>query len=218
MTMVIPREARRITYSSEIRALKEHSFTEEQRSIINGALLGDGCLYTAWKGTARNYRFSKMHSVKQKEYIDWTYNKLKPFVLTPPKLYKPTQAFKVQTISHPELTALYEQFYKSGKKMLPKHFCDIVADPLSLAVWFMDDGNRKMNNGKLVGYYLNTQSFPLSDHVRMVNIFRELYDIHAIIERNKQWYRIALFREPSRDLFRSLIEEHVIASMRYKLG
>lgn len=218
MTTVIPRETRRITYSSEIRALKERPFTKEQLSIINGSLLGDGCLYTAWKGTAKNYRFSKTHSIKQKEYINWVHKKLKPFTLSVPSLYEPTQALKVQTISHSELTALYAKFYKSKQKILPVHISEIVSDSLALAVWFMDDGNIKRHCGKLSAYYLNTQSFSLKEHKMLVNVFRELYDIDAIIERNKQWYRIGIFKKSSRKTFAALVQKHVLSSMQYKLG
>lgn len=214
----MPREARRITYSSEIRALKLQPFSAEQRLIINGALLGDGCLYTAWGGTSKNYRFAKMHSVKQREYVDWTYKKLHPFVLTPPKLYEPTQALRVRTISHPELTALHKLFYKNGKKVLPENIREIIKSSLALAVWFMDDGNAIIRNGKLVGYNLNTQSFSFQEHKILICVFNEVYDIYPVIERNKKWYRLAVSKKLSRKIFRSIIQEHIIPSMKYKLG
>ncbi len=69
--MVIPRGGKRITYSSEIRKLKSVSFSEEQKSIVLGSLLGDGSLTKAWSGSSKNYRFAITHSIKQEDYIKW---------------------------------------------------------------------------------------------------------------------------------------------------
>ena len=143
--MVIPREPRRITYSSEIRVLKDISFSSEQRSIIEGSLLGDGSLQTSWSG--KSYRFASMHSVKQKEYVDWMYGKLKPFVLSAPWFYAPKRSLRIRTISHLELTEMHQRFYRGTIKVLPVNIADIIRDPLALAVWFMDDGNLVASGG-----------------------------------------------------------------------
>jgi len=216
--MVIPREAKRITYSSEIRALKKKSFSKEQLSIVQGALLGDGCLHTAWAGTSKNYRFAKTHSVKQKEYVNWTYAKLKPFILTPPALYEPVQSLKLRTISHPELTQLRSIFYPNGKKILPNNLALIMQDSLALAVWFMDDGNAVVRNGNVVGYHINTQSFSLEENEHIKRSFFQFYGIQSTIEKNKQWYRLGIWQKQSRLLFVKIIEPYIIPSMWYKLG
>ncbi|MEK7601481.1 MAG: hypothetical protein AAB480_03055 [Patescibacteria group bacterium] len=218
MAKVIPRESKRITYSSEIRALKLVPFSSEQLSIVKGSLLGDGCLHTAWPGTSKNYVFSKMHSIKQKEYIDWVYEKLQPFVRKLPRPYEPTQSIRLRTISHSALTVLMSVFYRDGKKVLPSEIDEIIADQLALAVWFMDDGNIVRSEGKVKGYHLNTQSFDLAEHRRLIQAFEKSHGIHVNIEKNNRYYRLAIFRRESREKFRSLIHAHVLPSMQYKLG
>jgi hypothetical protein len=219
MTKVIPREARRITYSSEIRKLKLVPLSAEQRSVINGSLLGDGCLHVTWGGKNGNYRFAKMHSVKQRRYVSWMYEKLKPFVLTQPRLYEPTQSLKLRTISHPDLTALRGEFYtENGKKVMPSNIADILKDKLALAVWFMDDGNAVIRNGRLVGYHLNTQSFTKLENMLLIKLFKELYDIDMRLEKNKKYFRLAIWQQSSRKKFRSIFQEHILPSMQYKLG
>lgn len=54
------------------------SLTEAQKSIIVGMLLGDGSLRRK-----TNTILKVNHSHKQKEYVDWLYNKLEKLVLTP---------------------------------------------------------------------------------------------------------------------------------------
>src|ERR1039458_7536765 len=109
----IPREPRKITYSSEIRNLKNISLTNHQREIVIGSVLGDGCIVPNWSKT--NYCLKITRSEKQKEYIEWQHENLKPFVLTSPHLYPPTRAYTMRTISHEEITKLHSIFYPNGK-------------------------------------------------------------------------------------------------------
>ena len=210
--MVIPREAKRITYSSEIRALKKKSFSKEQLSIVQGALLGDGCLHTAWAGTSKNYRFAKTHSVKQKEYVNWTYAKLKPFILTPPALYEPVQSLKLRTISHPELTQLRSIFYPNGKKILPNNLALIMQDSLALAVWFMDDGSRC----RASDVYLNTQQFAQKDQKVLQAMLAKL-QIENSLNKDKKYSRIRIKKSSIPKLY-EIISPYIIPSMTYKLG
>jgi hypothetical protein len=217
MTKVIPREAKRITYSSEIRKLKTVPFTSEQLSIINGALLGDGCLHTAWAGTSKNYRFAKTHSIKQKEYIDWTYEKLKPFVLSKPWLYEPVHSLKLRTISHPELTALREIYYPNGKKILPKNIESIIQDSLALAVWFMDDGNAKRQNEITYGLNINTQSFTREENEYLCDIFRRVWNVTCTVQLNNGKWRLYVLKRDV-ESFSNIVSPHIVPSMQYKLG
>lgn len=186
-------------------------------SIIKGALLGDGCLHAGWPGTSVNYVFSKTHSVKQKEYVEWTCEKLQPFVIKVPYLYAPVQSLKMRTISHSALTALREMFYPAGKKSLPKDIQSIISDPLSLAVWFMDDGNAYNNANVTNGYHLNTQSFSREDNERIEDAFKKIYDIDCTVQKNNGKYRIFV-RVASKEKFANIIYPHIIPSMKYKLG
>src|SRR3989344_7018783 len=210
MAKVIPRESKRITYSSAIRALKLVPFTPEQLSIVKGSLLGDGCLHTGWPGTSKNFVFSKMHSIKQKEYIYWVYEKLQPFVRKVPRPYEPTQSIRLRTISHSALTELMSVFYRDGKKVLPSTIDEIITDSLALAVWFMDDGNVINRYGVFGGYHLNTQSFSLDENGKIAKILEEMHGIHANLERNHGYVRLSIMRKESREKFRELIQKHVI--------
>ena len=76
---VIPREAGRVTYSTEIRNLKSVNFSEYQKAVIIGSILGDGCLCENWSKS--NYRLMISHSIDQKEYIGWKYKILKQITM-----------------------------------------------------------------------------------------------------------------------------------------
>src|SRR3989338_1557330 len=132
---VIPREARKITYSTEIRNLiKRLSLSDYQRAVLIGNILGDGHLEPNWSKT--NYKLKINHQLKHKGYVMWEYQVFKDWILTEPKLDKWNNSFQFRTISHREITELRNKFYKDGKKIIPGDINLYLRNPITLAVWF----------------------------------------------------------------------------------
>ena len=129
------------------------SLTDRQKSIITGKLLGDGSLRKK-----SNTLLEVNHSAKQKDYVFWQYKLLKNLVSTGPKHRKSGEnrfSYRFTTKSISELNPFYSQFYEQkGYKAIPDN---LNLDPLSLAVWFMDDGSKSRS-----AVYLNTQQFDLN--------------------------------------------------------
>ena len=213
---IIPREAKRVTYSTEIRNLKTVPLNEIQRAVVIGNILGDGCLCENWSKT--NYRLIISHSIDQKEYIEWKYQILKRWILTEPRFYEKNRSFTIRTVSHPELTEFRNLFYPQGKKIIPENIEDLLSNPLTLAVWYMDDGNNVVRNGKSYGYHINTQSFSYEENEILARVLNDLYEIEVKIEKNKGKYRLAIWKRLSRDQLRDQIEYLMLPSMKYKLG
>ena len=213
--MGIPRETKRITYSSEIRALKHVQLDEKQRAVVIGSLLGDANLCANWSKT--NYRLQIRHSEHQSEYVRWKYEQLKQIVTTPPKVYEKTNCVHFRTISHPVLTELREVFYPNGKKILTKQVVHHISDPLVVAVWFMDDGNVCRHEDVVYGYHLNTQSFTETENRMLVELFKSIWGLGCRVQKNNGYYRLYFGKQGVND-FKALVEPHVIPSMQYKLG
>ena len=214
--MGIPREAGRITYSTDIRNRKRISLTEHQKTIVVGAVLGDAGLYGNWSNT--NYRLQVRQCLKQSAYVEWTYQALAPLVLTPPQYYERTRSMWFRTISHPELTQLHMVFYRDGKKIIPENISEYIQNPMTIAVWFMDDGNVIKHKNVVRGYHLNTQSFTQEENERLATWFESVYRIRCSIEQNHGKPRLAIWQRASREAFATLVEEYLLPSMKYKLG
>ena len=213
--MVIPREAGRITYSTEIRNLKKIVFCEYQKAVIIGNILGDGCLCDNWSKT--NSRLIISHSIDQKEYIEWKYEILKPWILTAPRYYNKNRSLTIRTISHPELTALRKIFYVGNKKIIPQNIEDLIRNPLTMAVWFMDDGNALKSKEKVRAYHLNTQSFTFDENQFLSEIFLKVYGIHTNVHKNNGYFRLYVSSK-SIIAFADIIRPHLHPSLLYKLG
>ena len=152
------------------------------------------------------------HSIKAKEYVEWKYSILKNLCKSPPKERKIDQkrvAIRFFTREHPELTLLYQEFYKDGKKVVPKNFR---LDPVSLAVWFMDDGS-KTKKGDV---YLNCQKFDWKSQRRLLHALR-MIGIRARMNKDKKYYRIRIYKESIPKLIET-IKPYLLSSMEYKIA
>jgi len=185
------------------------TLTNIQREVLIGTLLGDG--YLEINGSEA--RLQVLHSIKQKEYVDWQYQIFKKWTKSPPQpLGKGDYRFR--TITHPELTRYYTVFYPTGRKIVPDNIADILTSPLSLAVWFMDDGKRRPD---CRGFFFDTLSFSLDDQERLQKCLAQNF---ALVDTRLHWngdgYHIYVSARHANQ-FRQLIQDYVIPSMKYKL-
>ena len=181
------------------------SLSGVQRSIINGTLLGDGSMRCK-----TNALLEINHSVHQRAYVDWKFRHLTDLVLTPPKARRGNGnriAYRFVTRSLPELTEFYRLFYESGSKVVP----DLELTPLTLAVWFMDDGCKSRS-----AVYLNTQQFDAHSQERLLRMLWKQWRIACTLNRDKQYFRIRVSTDGTCRL-REVIEPLLLPQMRYKL-
>lgn len=186
------------------------SLTSAQHAILVGSLLGDGTLRR--QGNRLNALFEVNHSYKHQPYVDWKYKNFEDYILSSPKarLGKGSRiAYRFTTRSLPVFTAYHNWFYVNGVKRIPN---DLKLDPLSLAVWFMDDGCKIRS-----ALYLNTQQFTLLEQAFLQKILLDTFRLQSALNRDKQYFRIRFTTESSKSL-RELIEPYVIECMKYKLA
>ena len=182
------------------------SLMDIQEAIITGCLLGDGSMRCK-----TNALLEINHSLKQKAYVDWKYAKLHDLISSPPKARRGKGgriAYRFTTRSLPKLTRFYKRFYRNGEKIIPN---DLKLDPLSLAVWFMDDGSKSYR-----AVYLNTQKFGGDALAKLIRLLRDTYDITARPNKDKEYYRLRIAVESMAKL-RKIIEPHLLPSFKYKL-
>ena len=186
------------------------SLTQLQESVIIGSVLGDG--YVRRVPGRCNALMEFNHSFKQREYVDWKFEKLKNLVRSKPKARKGKGkriAYRFSTKQLPELSRLMNIFYKNGKKIAPSN---IKLDPIMLAVWFMDDGSRCSDSD----FYLNTQQFSIRDQLKLLDLLRKV-GIEGRLNKDKKYFRIR-FLLSSIPRFKMIVSDYVIPSMSYKLG
>ena len=182
------------------------SLTEAQRSIVIGCLLGDGTMRCK-----ANALLEVNHAFTQRDYVDWKFHQLIELCRTPPKARKGNGgriAYRFTTLSLPQLTSLYRAFYQGRHKVIPG---SLTLTPLTLAVWFMDDGSRSHR-----ALYLNTQQFDLDSQARLIEMLRKQWGVVSTLNRDKQYSRMRV-AVSSVGRFREVIEPHLLEQFNYKL-
>lgn len=115
------------------------------------------------------------------------------------------------TYSLPCFDYYHELFYVNGVKIIPSNIGELLT-PVGLAYWAMDDGGKKQN-----AFYLNTDSFSLSEVELLIKVLKENFDLNCTYHvKRKDQHRIYI-RADSMEKFRIVVSPYFIPSMMYKL-
>ena len=214
------------------KELKISEFSHTQKSIIIGSVLGDGSI-TIGKD-CKNARFTEKHSEKQKDYLLWKNNLLKPFVKSKIQITEPlkhiisgiscdvSKSFCLTTISHPYLTNVRNIFYNDlGKKIVPENLYSMM-DGLVMTVWLCDDGC--FTYDKSSGIYrldLHTESFTYKENVFLCReilskFFNMSFRINSRAYNSGKAYYICLSGELNLINLVDKIKKFIPECMKYK--
>jgi len=191
--------------------------TRRQISLIVGSMLGDGTLRVGTDSVNANFKIE--HGLIQKEYVFWKYRIFKKWVTTGPEIsyryqengkrYKKSWWFR--TVRHPEITYFWELFYRKKRKIIPNNI-EPLLDPLAMAVWVMDDGNRA---GRQIS--LSTYRFTCPEIKKLQKALKNKFQLKANFYRDRdKGYRM-YFNVKNTEKLVKIISPYIIPSMKYKL-
>ena len=133
------------------------------------------------------------------------------------KHYKAGKVFRrlhFSTLSLKCLNDYHFKFYRNGRKIIPKNIDSILISPLSLAVWFMDDGYKRNDCNAL---RISTDSFNHKEQLMLVECLQKNFNIKCRLHKKAQTWNIYI-PESSSIRFCALIKSYIIPSMRYKIN
>nr|YP_006072998.1 intronic ORF [Nitella hyalina]AEH42864.1 intronic ORF [Nitella hyalina] len=209
---------------NSLKNIKGHcQLTPELSDISIGLLLGDVSLQTQNNG--KTYRIKFEYGNKNFEYAKHLYEKLAPWILSPPRAQDRVNTNGVtvrtwcfQTISHSAFLPLASIFLDQNRK---KHIIPcLVEDYLTaqgLAYWYMDDGGRAdYGNRTQKGMSLHTHGFKEHEVVLLCDGLKKKFDLQCWPKRNKKKFMIVISGH-SYETVISLIGNSLIPSMKHKL-
>lgn len=196
--------------------------TRRQQDILLGMLLGDAYLQPTG---SKNARLRLEHSLKQREYMDWKYSELEHIFQSEPQYLQRTHPLSQRTYQYVRLQSyaleflgeVRRQFYSDdSKKKLPRELNKLLTSPLTIAVWYMDDGYWDKRD-KSAHIYL--QKFDVKEIERLIDSFKEVHGINcrAYCRPDRQACQLN-FRSVDKDKFMSLVKPHIIDAMSYKIA
>jgi recombination protein RecA len=130
------KEARQLAVGDRVLQATPHYLSDFQWQVILGTLMGDGALSPNQNGHAARLRWR--HGEKQIAYSDW-----KASLFANVEVCRSTNSagavfHDVQPLA--ELAELRQAVYIAGKKVFSEDYFKRLT-PLSLAIWYMDDGS-----------------------------------------------------------------------------
>lgn len=198
---------------------KMMKLTKQQTNVLIGTILGDGFLQ---KTGEKNARLRLEHSQKQKDYVLWKgkiFGRLfqgKPNYLERihPKNKMAYQYCRWQSSATPAFGKWRKYFYPNGKKIIPSDIRKILTEPISLAVWYMDDGYfNKIDRNSYI--YLGRVTSAEAEILQKA--IKKNFGIEATIYDKKNKGFALFFGAVETKKLQNLIRPFVIESLQYKL-
>jgi uracil-DNA glycosylase len=185
--------------------------SEVARDAIVGTLLGDATV-------AYGSQILFGHSTRQDLYAQFKAELISE--LSPVLTYLNVAAVSGGPVGYPvvhvrarasrAVRTLAGEFYRDGRKRVPSWIGDELT-PLSLAIWFMDDGHLRTRPGRRPNAEIATCSFTPTDLAILQRALDRL-GLRSKIQRNRLHFDVLTTPQLSR-----VIAPYVPASMRYKL-
>lgn len=180
--------------------------SDRQMAILTGSLLGDGYIHPLGK-------ICFEQSEQQKSYLLWKYEELKDFAY--PKIAKVSRIDKRNDHTSNSYRFFLKQYFRSWRQVwYPKDIKTIPDNigqwftPLSLAVWYMDDGHLFKGKQALIA----SECFTREDLLKMTNIFHSWGIEVELRTNNRMW-----ILQSSVNNFMKLISPYIVDSMKYKI-
>jgi recombination protein RecA len=215
------REARELQVGDRVLQAVPHYLSEFQWQVILGGLMGDSALSRTRSRHAARYRFG--HGAKQTGYCDW---KASLFAnLTCSRWVRADGAVFHDVQPLPELAELRQAMYIGGKKVLSEDYLKRLT-PLSLAIWYMDDGTyierakglqtrSRQGSGRME---ICVEAMEATSRQRLVDYLADTWGIHPRLHHRGAVQKAVLtFSKEETAKFHALIAPFIHPSMDYKL-
>jgi recombination protein RecA len=192
-----------------------------QWQVVLGGLMGDGALSPTRSGHGARFRWG--HGAKQAEYGDWKASMFANVNVSRSSNAKGAVFHDVQPL--PELAELREAVYLGGSKVLSDDYLKRLT-PLSLAVWYMDDGGFTLRSKGLQARTeggsgrseICVQAFSPDSRQRLQEYLADTWGIDAkLTVRGKRQIAVLQFPTAETAKLHALIAPFVHPSMQYKL-
>ncbi len=215
------REAGELKVGDRVLEALPHHLSDFQWDALRGTLMGDGALSPTRSGHGARFRYS--HGEKQTPYADW-----KASLFSNVGSSRHVRDDGVVTYDFtplPELAQLRQAVYVAKKKVFDDDYVKGLT-PLSLALWYMDDGNftirskglQKRTAGLTGRSEICVQAMEPTTRDRLAAYLADTWGLHTkLVTRGAHKQTYLVFSNDETAKMHALIAPFVHPSMDYKL-
>lgn len=190
------------------------------KQVVVGLILGDGNLRPPTKRKGESLLDVKYND-RYLSYLRWLHQVFQPIGVNPIRSKKEYNQHRFYTKPSKEMGDLYKIFYPQGKKIVPKEIFKLLSHPLSLAVWYMDDGSLDFRDKYHFNACFATYNFSKND----CELLREVLDlnfglkakVHKSTMRGKIYFRLYILAG-SMEKFIKLVSPYILPCFSYKIS
>jgi len=110
-------------------------------------------------------------------------------------------------------------FYQKKRKIIPMSLRKLLSEPLTLAVWFMDDGRLDYREKSHYAYTMSVDDFSFKEAEMLRKILKERFKIESVVYkcqgRNKIYPKLYIGKS-GRDKFRKIVSPYLLSCFSYK--
>lgn len=183
-----------------------------QQDFLIGSILGDGCLQLSKRGDSA--RLQIRNSSKYSEYVKWKYRIVDKWSPRGLILDKCNNSMYFDTVFHPKLFEWHQKFYQHKRKIIPQNISEILINPLSLAIWLMDDGNGYLRSKAL---RISSYSFDKDEHELLQKCLKDNFQLETSIFCDSKGYQLYIKAKSAAEVYK-LIQTHICPVMDYKFA
>jgi recombination protein RecA len=216
------REAQELSVGDRVMQAIPHYLSDFQWEAILGGLMGDGSLSRTQSAHAARYRFG--HCAKQAEYCGWKASLFSN--IDGCRSVRATDGVVSYDLTPlPELAELRHAVYFDGKKVFSEDYLKQLT-PLSLAIWYMDDGSFSLRAKGLQERTKDgsgrseicVEAMDPTTRTRLVAYLADTWGVNAkLVSSGARKKAVLVFPKDETAKLHALIAPFVHASMQYKL-
>ncbi|HJU81839.1 MAG TPA: recombinase RecA [Acidimicrobiia bacterium] len=215
------KEAGELKVGDRVLKAVAHYLSPQQQEIIRGALMGDGALSPTRNGLACRFRMG--HGSRQAAYGDWKASLFSNLGISRTKNAKGAVFYDFQPLT--ELRELRQSVYESGFKRFDDEYLKLLT-PLSLAIWYMDDGSFSVRSKGLQArthggsgrIAICVEAMTADTRERLVDYLADTWGVNVRLRVAGSAKKAVLsFDRQATDRFQELVAPFIHPSMEYKL-
>jgi len=108
----------------------------------------------------------------------------------------------------------WKALYTNNRKTISNFIYAWLKDPLSLAVWYMDDGYKRNDCNAL---RISTDAFSLGEQKVLQDVLKKNFNIMATLHKKGKWWNLYI---PQKEAYKfvELVFPYIIPSLKYKIA
>ncbi|WP_204803492.1 intein-containing recombinase RecA [Mycobacterium riyadhense] len=218
------REAEDIGVGDRVMLAQPRLLSDQQWEVVLGSLMGDGCLSLPVRQDSESARLRIGHGAQQSAYLDWKVSLLEniPHSRTVNSKGAVFADFSPLAELHELRSAVY---LGGGKKFLSEEYLKGLT-PLSLAIWYMDDGSfslrskglQQRTQGGSGRIEICVEAMSEGSQVRLRDYLRDTHGLDVRLRKAGVAAKTVLvFSTAATAKFQELVAPYMAPCMEYKL-